>query len=86
MAFPFYIASRYLVSKKSRNAINIISIISIAGVAVGTAALIIVLSVFNGFEDLLTRLNNSFDPDIKILPATGKTFVPDADFESALQT
>ncbi|MBO4615458.1 MAG: ABC transporter permease [Bacteroidales bacterium] len=84
MSFPFYIASRYLVSKKSRNAINIISIISIAGVAVGTAALIIVLSVFNGFEDLLTRLNNSFDPDIKVLPASGKTFVPDASFESAL--
>lgn len=84
MSFPFYIASRYLVSKKSRNAINIISIISIAGVAVGTAALIIVLSVFNGFEDLLMRLNNSFDPDIKVLPATGKTFVPDSDFESAL--
>lgn len=84
MSFPFYIASRYLVSKKSRNAINIISIISIAGVAVGTAALIIVLSVFNGFEDLLMRLNNSFDPDIKMLPATGKTFVPDSNFKSAL--
>lgn len=84
MSFPFYIASRYLVSKKSRNAINIISIISIAGVAVGTAALIIVLSVFNGFEDLLMRLNNSFDPDIKVLPASGKTFVPDSDFESVL--
>lgn len=84
MSFPFYIASRYLVSKKSRNAINIISIISIAGVAVGTAALIIVMSVFNGFEDLLTRLNNSFDPDIKVLPVAGKTFVPDANFESAL--
>ena len=84
MSFPFYIASRYLVSKKSRNATNIISIISIAGVAVGTAALIIVLSVFNGFEDLLMRLNNSFDPDIKVLPATGKTFVPDSNFESAL--
>ena len=84
MSFPFYIASRYLVSKKSRNAINIISIISVAGVAVGTAALIIVLSVFNGFEDLLMCLNNSFDPDIKVLPATGKTFVPDSNFESAL--
>ena len=84
MSFPFYIASRYLVSKKSRNAINIISIISIAGVAVGTAALIIVMSVFNGFEDLLMRLNNSFDPDIKVLPVTGKTFVPDSNFESAM--
>lgn len=84
MKFPLYIASRYLVSKKSRNAINIISIISIAGVAVGTAALVIVLSVFNGFEDLLMKLNNSFDPDIKVQPVSGKTFVPDAAFESAL--
>lgn len=84
MKFPLYIASRYLVSKKSRNAINIISAISIAGVAVGTAALIIVLSVFNGFEDLLTKLNNSFDPDIKISPVYGKSFVPDETFEKIL--
>ncbi|MBR4583223.1 MAG: ABC transporter permease [Bacteroidales bacterium] len=84
MNFPFYIASRYLVSKKSRNAINIISIISILGVAVGTAALVIVMSVFNGFEDLLTRLNNSFDPDIKVVPVHGKTFVPDEKFKSAI--
>ena len=84
MNFPFYIASRYLVSKKSRNAINIISIISIVGVAVGTAALVIVMSVFNGFEDLLTKLNNSFDPDIKVMPAHGKTFIPDEKFESVL--
>ena len=85
MNFPFYIASRYLVSKKSRNAINIISIVSIIGVLVGTAALVIVLSVFNGFEDLLTKLNNSFDPDIKVLPAKGKTFVPDDKFTSTLK-
>jgi len=85
MNFPFYIASRYLVSKKSRNAINIISIVSIIGVLVGTAALVIVLSVFNGFEDLLTKLNNSFDPDIKVLPAKGKTFVPDEKFNSTLK-
>ena len=84
MRFPLYIASRYLVSKKSRNAINIISIISIAGVAVGTAALVIVLSVFNGFESLLMRLNNSFDPDIQISSVKGKTFIPDEKFESLI--
>lgn len=85
MNFPLYIASRYLVSKKSRNAINIISIVSIVGVAVGTAALVIVMSVFNGFEDLLTKLNNSFDPDIKVMPSRGKTFVPDENFKSAVE-
>ncbi len=84
MKFPLYIASRYLVSKKSRNAINIISIISILGVAVGTAALVIVLSVFNGFESLLTKLNNSFDPDIKITPVIGKTFEADENFQTIL--
>ncbi|MBO7571787.1 MAG: ABC transporter permease [Bacteroidales bacterium] len=84
MNFPFYIASRYLVSKKSRNAINIISIISILGVAVGTAALVIIMSVFNGFEDLLTRLNNSFDPDIKVVPVHGKTFVPTENFRATI--
>ncbi len=77
MKFPLYIAKRYLISKKSRNAINIISFISILGVATGTAALIIILSVFNGFDDLLKRLYNSFDPDIKIVAAEGKTFTPD---------
>lgn len=77
MNFPFYIAKRYLISKKSRNAINIISFISIVGVATGTAALIIILSVFNGFDDLLKKLYNSFDPDIKIVSAKGKTFIPD---------
>jgi lipoprotein-releasing system permease protein len=75
--FPFYIAKRYLISKKKRNAINIISFISVLGVAVGTAALIIVLSVFNGFDNLLRKLYNSFDPDIKIVAAEGKTFLPD---------
>lgn len=85
MSFPFYIASRYLFSRKSRNAINIISIISVMGVAVGTAALVIVLSVFNGFEGLLTKLNNSFDPDIKITSVKGKRFIPDANFVSIIK-
>jgi len=63
-----------LISKKSRNAINIISFISIFGVAIGTAALIIVLSVFNGFDNLIESMYNSFDPDLKISIAEGKTF------------
>jgi lipoprotein-releasing system permease protein len=72
-----YIAKRYLFAKKSRNAINVISAVSVAGVAVGTMALIIVLSVFNGLELMVISLFNTFDPDIKITPAEGKTFVPD---------
>ncbi len=76
MFLPFYIARRYLVSKKSHNIINIISAISVAGVGVGTMALIVVLSVFNGFEELVKSLYNTFDPDIKITVREGKTFDP----------
>ncbi len=72
-----YIAKRYLFAKKSRNAINVISAVSVAGVAVGTMALIIVLSVFNGLELLVTSIFNTFDPDLKITAAEGKTFVAD---------
>jgi len=75
--FSFYIAKRYLISKKSRNAINIISVISVIGVMVGTMALIIVLSVFNGFDKLIKALISSFDPDLKITIVEGKTFTPD---------
>ena len=74
MNFPFYISKRYLVSKKSRNAVNIITMISVVGVLVGTAGLIIVLSVFNGLDNLLRSMNDSFDPDMKIIPTTGKVF------------
>ncbi|MDD4603513.1 MAG: ABC transporter permease [Bacteroidales bacterium] len=74
MNFPFYIARRYLISKKSHNIIHIISIISIVGVAIGTMALIIVLSVFNGFENLVLSLFSSFNPDIQITASHGKTF------------
>ncbi len=77
MNFPFFIAKRYIFAKKSRNAINIISGISVLGVAVGTMALIAVLSVFNGFDNLIKALYNSFDPDIKITPIEGKTFTTD---------
>lgn len=74
MNLPLKIARRYLFAKKSTNAINIISGISVFGISVGTAALILVLSVFNGFEDLLTGLFSSFNPDVKVLPAEGKIF------------
>lgn len=77
MNLSFYIARRYLLGKKSRNAINIISGISVFGVSVGTMALVIVLSVFNGFDQVVKSLFNAFDPDIKISAAEGKTFVPD---------
>lgn len=74
MNLPFFIAKRYLISKKSHNAINIISGISIAGICVGTASLIIVLSAFNGLSDLVKSLYNSFDADIEIIVKQGKTF------------
>lgn len=78
MKLSLYIAKRYLFAKKSRNAINVISSVSVAGVAVGTMALIIVLSVFNGLESLVRSIFNTFDPDLKITAAEGKTFVPDS--------
>ena len=78
MRLSLYIAKRYLFAKKSRNAINVISAVSVAGVAVGTMALIIVLSVFNGLELLVTSIFNTFDPDLKITAAEGKTFVVDS--------
>lgn len=73
MNFPFFIARRYLFSKKSTHAINIISAISAIGVAVATMALVIVLSVFNGFHDLVATLFTSFDPQIEVVPTMGKT-------------
>lgn len=73
MNFPFYIARRYVFSKKSTNAINVISIISMLGVAVATMALVIVLSVFNGFHDLVASLFTNFDPQIEVTPVQGKT-------------
>src|SRR5690606_4248520 len=74
LKLSFFIARRYLISKRKKNFINIISLLSMLGVAFITAALVIVLSVFNGLEDLLHSLNNSFDPEIKIEPAKGKSF------------
>lgn len=78
MNLPFYIARRYLISKKSHNIINIISGISISGITIGTMALIVVLSVFNGFEELITSMFNSFNPDLMISPKNGKSFLIDS--------
>ena len=76
--FSFYVARRYMFSKKSVGAINVISFISVAGVAVGTMALVIVLSVFNGFHDLVASLFTNFDPQIEVVPLKGKTINADA--------
>ena len=77
MNFPFLVARRYLFAKKSHNAVNIISLVSVVGVAVGTVALVIVMSVFNGFEDLTRKLYSTFDPDLKVTLAAGKNFTVD---------
>lgn len=77
MNFPFYIARRYLFSKKSTHAINVISGISVVGVAVATMALVVTLSVFNGFHDLVASFFTHFDPQLKVVPQTGKTVPAD---------
>lgn len=74
MNLSFFIAKRYFLSKKKRNFINVISLISMAVVAIGTAALIIALSFFNGLEGLLKTMYGDFDPDLIIIPAKGKSF------------
>lgn len=73
----FFIARRYLLSKKSHHAINIISGISVGGVAIATAALICILSVFNGFQDMVANLFTAFDPELKIIPKEGKFMAAD---------
>lgn len=73
MNFPFYIARRYLFSKKSTHVINLISGISAVGVAVATMALVVTLSVFNGFHDLVATFLTAFDPQIQVVPTQGKT-------------
>ena len=72
MNLPFFVASRYFLSKKKKHVINIISGISIAGVMIGTFALVLILSVFNGFDEVIKNLFSSFDPELRITPATGK--------------
>ena len=74
MNLPFYIAKRYLFSKKSHNAINVISAISVCGVALATLALVCTLSVFNGFQDLVATFFTAFDPELKVTAVTGKVF------------
>ena len=78
MKLSLYIAKRYLFAKKSRNAINVISAISVAGVTVGTLALITILSVFNGLEDMVKGIFSTSDPEIRITPVKGKVFTPDS--------
>ena len=77
MNFPFYIARRYLFSRKSTHVINIISAISVTGVTVATMALVVTLSVFNGFHDLVASLFTAFDPQLKVAPAKGKAVAAD---------
>ena len=73
MKTPLFIATRYLLAKKSHNLINIITWISIVGISVASFALIVVLSVFNGLEDVISSLNNRLTPDIQISSSVGKT-------------
>ncbi|HTH55747.1 MAG TPA: FtsX-like permease family protein [Cyclobacteriaceae bacterium] len=86
MNLPLFIARRYFLSKRKTNFINIISVLSMVGVAFSTAALVIVLSVFNGLEGLLRSLYNSFDPEIKIEAAKGKSFEVDEAFLARLKS
>ncbi|MBW4888589.1 ABC transporter permease [Mucilaginibacter sp. HMF5004] len=79
-----YIARRYLFSRKSTHAINIISGISTLGVFVGSAALIIILSGFNGMEDIIVKMYNNFTPQLKIEPKQGKTFNPNTTYFNTL--
>ena len=74
VSFPFYIARRYLLSKKKHNAINVISGISVCGVALATFALVCTLSVFNGFQDMVASFFTAFDPQLKITVREGKVF------------
>ena len=74
-----FIAGRYLFAKKSHNVINIISAISAIGMAIGTAALIIILSVYNGFDSLIRSMMSNVEPDLMITPSTGKVFVPEGE-------
>lgn len=77
MSFPFYVARRYLFSRKSTHAINIISGVAATGIVVATMALVVTLSVFNGFRDLIATLFTSFDPQLTVVPVQGKTAAAD---------
>lgn len=86
MKLSLYISRRYLFAKKSKNAINIISSISVAGVTVGTMALIIILSVFNGLEEMVKSIFGTFDPDLEVRISEGKVFNPAPGQIAALDT
>lgn len=79
MHLPFFIARRYLFARKSHNVINIISAISAIGMAIGTAALIIILSIYNGFDSLVKSMLGNVEPDLLITPSTGKAFIPEGE-------
>jgi ABC-type lipoprotein release transport system permease subunit len=79
MRLASFIAGRYLFAKKSHNVINIVSAISAIGMAIGTAALIIILSVYNGFDSLIRSMLSNVEPDLLITPSTGKVFVPEGE-------
>lgn len=79
MHLPLFIARRYLFAKKSHNVINIISAISAVGMAIGTTALIIILSIYNGFDELVKSTLSNVEPDILITPAKGKVFIPEGE-------
>ena len=79
MHLSLFIARRYLFAKKSHNVINIISAISAVGMAIGTAALIIILSIYNGFDELVKSTLSNVEPDILITPAKGKVFIPNGE-------
>ena len=77
MNLPFFIARKYFLSRKKRSFINFISLISMLGVGIGLSALIIILSVFNGLEDLNRQIFKSFDPDLKVSAVSAKSFLPE---------
>ena len=79
MRLSVFIAKRYLFAKKSHNVINIISAISAIGMAIGTAALIIIMSVYNGFDSLVRSMMGNVEPDLMITPASGKAFIPEGE-------
>ncbi len=85
MKAAWFIARRYFLSRKKQNFINILSLIALFGVALGTTALVVVLSVFNGLEGLLRSLFGSFDPDLQIVASEGKTFDYDSDVISEIE-
>lgn len=79
MKLPLYIAKRYLFARKSHNVINVISAISAVGMAIGTAALILILSVYNGFDRIIEDSLSDLDPDLCIVPAAGRSFIPEGE-------